>query len=183
MAIDVGVVEQHIGDMICHDAVDLLGHAPVERAESRFHVCNRHVELHRSKCCGKGRCRVAVHDDDVGGLEEDGVLDANEHLSSHLGVAAAVDIEVDSRWIEAELSEEQIRHVRVEVLPCVHDRLVDPHTLERVGHDSSLDELRAGANNGETVHGDLAGELGLHTRLSASDSGLDAATVVGGIGQ
>ena len=70
------------------DAVELLGHRPVERAQARLDVGDRHAELRGRERAGERRVRVAVDEHPVRLLLEHGALDPGQHARGLLGVRA-----------------------------------------------------------------------------------------------
>ena len=62
--------EEQCGAVVAHDAVDLLGHGLVERAQPRLDVDDRDVDLGGGHGTGEGGVGVAIEHDIVGLLLE-----------------------------------------------------------------------------------------------------------------
>jgi len=71
------------------------------------------------------------------------------------------------RLRDAQLFEEDVGHVVVEVLPGVHQDLVVP-LAQRATHRSGLDELRAGAHDGDDAETSTHASAAFTTRTTSS---------------
>ena len=143
--------EEQPREAVADDAVDLLGHAHVERAQARFDVRERQPELRGDERSRERRVGVAVHEHRVGAQLEGRALDADQHRRGLLGVRARADLEPDVRLDQAELLAEHARELVVVVLARVGHHEVD--MLRQLGvQRRRLDELRAGARDGEQAH-------------------------------
>ena len=65
--------------LIGHDPIDLLGHAPVERSQAGFDVRDRHVQLRGRERAGERRVGVAVDQHPVRPFSAIAVFDADQH--------------------------------------------------------------------------------------------------------
>jgi hypothetical protein len=112
--------EEHVGDRVGQDAVDLLRHGAVEAAQAGLDVHQRHLELGRHQPAGDGRVHVA---DDEHGVRPLFQHDRLETLHDHRGlggVGAAADLEVDVGPGDVQVVEERLAHLVVVVLAGMH---------------------------------------------------------------
>ena len=72
--------------MVRDDAIDLLGHPPVEAAQAGFHVHNRQLQLGSGESRGECRVRVAVREQDVRALIDQRGLELLEHAPGLLAM-------------------------------------------------------------------------------------------------
>src|SRR5436309_14695608 len=72
--------------MIRQNSVDLLRHSHIERSKSRLHMCNWNMKL--GGCEGASKCRISIpqHDDPIGHLVKQQILQCSEHRTSLLAV-------------------------------------------------------------------------------------------------
>ena len=148
---DVGGTEEQAREPVADDAVDLLGHAHVERAQTGLDVRERQAQLGGDERAGKRRVRVAVDEHGVRADVERGALDADEHRRGLLGVRRRADAELHVRVAQPELLSEHARERVIVVLSRVGDDELD--LLHELGvQRGRLDELRPGAGDGEQAH-------------------------------
>ena len=143
---------QEIRDRIRDQPIDLLGHAAVAAAQASLQVHDRDPQLGADHGTGGGRVDVAHHHDGVraGALADD--LVGHHRAPGLLGMRAAADFEVVRRFGQAQVPEEGVRHVRVVVLPGVHDGGLAPAFAgEGVVEGGHLHEI--GAGRGDQVDG------------------------------
>ncbi len=142
--------EQQRRQVVGHHAVDLLGHAAVERAQARLDVGDRHVQLGRGERSGQRGVRVAVDEHPSGArrpatcsiasIDAAGLLRRAGRRRSP-GCTAAAGYRSSSK--------KTLRHVGVVVLPGVDDRSSMPRCRSARLTTSRLDELRPGADDGD----------------------------------
>ena len=70
-------------------------HGPVERAQPRLQVGDRHVELDGGQRPGQRRVRVPVDEDPVGAAVRDDLVQGGEHGADLRAVRARADAQVD----------------------------------------------------------------------------------------
>lgn len=156
--------EQQVGGMVGQHPVDFLGHPPIEGAQARFHVRQGDMQFDRRQGAGEGGVGIAMDQDPVRPFVQEARLDGLQHAPGHGAVVEAGDAQVVSRLGDVELLEEDVRHVGIEVLAGVDDDLVDRLALAGrlhlgiMGADGAadgcgLDELGAGADDGQKLHG------------------------------
>ena len=120
------VGEQEVGQPVGEDAVDLLGHRPVERAQAGLDVRNRDAELGCRERAGERRVDVATDAHEVGALARAGRA---RRPRARCAVCAPcgprADAEEDVGLGELEVRQQLGRHARVVVLPGVDDPLGD----------------------------------------------------------
>lgn len=121
----VGRGEEYCREPVADDAVHLLGHRHVERAQAGLDVVHRHVEFAGGHGAGERRVGVAVEYHAVEMLRQQHILDAGDHLGGLLAVPPRPHVQVVIRVRDAELVEEHLRHVGVVVLPRVQYPLLD----------------------------------------------------------
>ena len=144
----VGRAEEQARDVIGEHAVDLFGHAPVERAQTRFDVGDRHVQLGRGERSGQCRVRVAVDQHDLGSHLDDGGGDARQHGRRLAGVTVGAHPELDVGSRQVELVVEDAGQLTIVMLAGVEQHLAG-HRAHRARHDRRLDVLRPIADDGE----------------------------------
>ncbi len=140
--------EQQRRDAVDDDSVPLLGHVDVAAAQARLDVRDGDAGL--DACFGTRARRVRVAEDDhpVRPLRLDRLADQRPHRVRVRGV----QVEEVPRLAEAQLVEEDLRHLGVPVLARVQDDLLDSRVPQRQGKRSRLDELRAVADDREDLH-------------------------------
>ena len=139
---------EDVGDRVGDDAVDLLGHGAVERAQPRLQVRRLHPQLHRRERAGDRRVHVPHHHDQIRPMLHQELLVGDHHLPGLLGVRAAAHPQVEMRLGQHEVPEEGVRHVEVVVLAGVHDDRLGPvRLLERVVERRDLHEVRPGGGD------------------------------------
>jgi hypothetical protein len=112
---------EQVADGIGHQAVDLFRHASVAASQPRLEVHDRDPELRPDERAGGGSIDVPRDHDGGRALALAHRFVGDHGASGLLGVRAAADFEGVSRLGQAQVAEEGIRHVRVVVLPGVHD--------------------------------------------------------------
>ena len=118
--------EQPPREMVGHDPVDLLGHAPVEASEPRLDVRDRDAQLGRRQRPDQRGVRVAVHEHGVRPFRDQDRLQALQHPGRLLRVRATADAQRVVRSREVQLREEGPGHRLVPVLAGVHEHLAVP---------------------------------------------------------
>ena len=144
--------KRSVGEVVDQHPVQLLGHRSVERAKSGLHVRHRDTQLGRREPARERRVGVPVHEDGVGSLRQDRLLDAGQHPARLLRVRSRSDLEPVVGVAQLELVEEDLRELRVVVLTRVEDNLVDL-VSKCEGQGSRLDELRPVSDDGKDFHG------------------------------
>ena len=159
------VREQHVRQAVGEDAVDLLRHAPVERAQPGLEVGDGDAHLRRGERAGERGVHVAGDEHDVGlGVDQD-LLERRQHLGRLHAVGAGADAEEDVDLGELQVGQDLVGHPAVVVLAGVDDDLAERlPALERGDDGRHLDEVRARADDvddGRPAVGDPAvGRLG-----------------------
>ena len=139
-------------EMVGDDAIDLLGHRPVEGAQSRFDVAEGNPLLGGDERDRRRGVHVASDEDDVGPVLAADLLERRHDPGGLAGVRVGADFEVDVGPRHAELIEEDARHVFVVVLTGVHEEVRDP-PLEDLLHDGRhLHEVRPSADDAQDLH-------------------------------
>ena len=148
----VGRREQQAGDVVGENAVGLLRHRPVERAQARLDVRDRNAELDGRERPSQRRVGVAVDQQPARLLLQQHLLDGLEHAPGHRAVRQAADAELVARLRDAHLPEKHLRHQVVVVLAGMHQDFLDAALRERARHRRRLDELRPRADHGDDFH-------------------------------
>jgi hypothetical protein len=142
------VREEDVGQPVGEDAVDLLGHRPVERAQPGLDVRDRDAELGGREGDGERRVDVTAHAHQIGLLLEQHALERLERPRSLHAVRPGADTEEDVGLGELEVRQHLRRHPLVVVLPGMDDALRDvAAVLERGDDRRHLHEVRARAND------------------------------------
>jgi hypothetical protein len=145
--------EEQVADRVREDPVDLLGHAAVEAAQAGLDVHQRDAQLHGDQAAGDRAVHVAHHEHGVRPVLEQHRLEALHDLGRLHRVRAAADAEVQVRLRDSELPEEQIAHVRVVVLPRVHEQRFDfGARCEGLHQGGYLHQVRARADHVHDLH-------------------------------
>ena len=125
------VREEEVCESVGENAVDLLGHRPVARAQAGLDVRDGDLELRRRQRAGQGGVHVAAHDHEVRLLLEEHPLDLDERAPGLLGMAAGTDPEVTVGRREAEIGEHRVRERGIVVLSRMHDELPQARALRK----------------------------------------------------
>ena len=112
--------------VVRHDAIDLLRHPAIERAQPGLDVRDRHVHLGRHERRRQRRIRVAVDDHRVGRDVAERALQRDQHPAGLLGAGPTADPQRHVRRPQPELAEEAAGHRLVPVLPGIDEDLVVP---------------------------------------------------------
>ncbi len=144
--------EQPRGDGVDREAVDLLGHRPVEGSQARFDVRDRYPAFRRHQRARERRVDVADDDDLVGGIGLQPLVEAGHHPSGLHRVVRRADFEVDVGRTQAEVGEQRFRHRPVVVLPGVHEHRVDAGAREALEQGRDLHEVRPRSRDHDRPH-------------------------------
>lgn len=135
------------GDAVDDDPVDLLGHRPIERSQSRFEVGDRDAELGRDDGAGGGGVDVADDDDGVGRVRIDPLFEGDHDAGGLYRMAAGADAQVGVGLADVEVGEEAVGHGGVVVLAGVDQRDVLIAGREGVQQWRDLHEVRPGGGD------------------------------------
>lgn len=150
--------EQPLGDAVGQDAVDLLRHCHVEAAQARFDVRHRDVQLGGGQRACQGGVGVAIDQHHIGLFLQQHFFNGFQHAPGHRAMGAAMDVQKIIGLVHAQLGKKHVGHVGVKVLAGVHQHLSQTRCCGNgVANHAGLDELWAGAQDGEDFHG--GGEL------------------------
>jgi hypothetical protein len=153
----LGRREQPVRHVVGEHAVDFFWHAAVERPQAGLDMRDRDVQFGCRQRAGKRGVGVTVQQHGVRLLGHQHLFDAGQLRARHRAVRAAAHAEVPDGRGNAELAEEHLGHVVVEVLAGVQQALVHARlSRERCAHGRGLDELRTGTDDGDQVHGRCA---------------------------
>ncbi len=148
--------EVQIGQEVTDDAVDLLGHRAVERAQPGLDVGARHAELGRHEARRERAVDVAVEDSERRRVGRPFALQADHGRRGLLAVRPRADGEVHVRRRDLEIAEEHIGHQLVVVLAGVDDPLGYAALAQGPDDRCRLDEIRASADDVGEVSGHRA---------------------------
>jgi hypothetical protein len=144
--------EQQVADGVGEDAVDLLGHRPIEAAQARLDVDERDPEL-RSHQTARDRAVHVANDHHGAGIAVacHGLERLHDLGGLHGGAAAHAQVQI--RLGNAQLPEEQVAHVVVVVLAGVHEDRLDPRDVGVGLHQGSdLHQVGPGPDDVEDPH-------------------------------
>ena len=112
--------------MIAHDAVDLLRHGHVERAQPRLDVYDGNMQLGGSQGTGQRGICVAEKHHGIERFVYEHILDARHHARRLCPVPAGADVQIVVRGRYAQFLEENGGHVGIVVLTRVQYFLFHP---------------------------------------------------------
>jgi len=112
--------------MVGEHAVVLLGHAPVERAQSRLEVCHGKVYFDGCHRGGKRGVGVPVNQNLVRHVLKKDRFQLRHHGARLLTVGPRANTQVDIGMGNAKVAEEGVAHHVVVVLARVHNHVVRP---------------------------------------------------------
>ena len=139
------VREQDVGEAVGEDAVDLLGHVPVARAQPGLEVGDRDVSFAAASAQASVELTSPATTTSAGRSSSRMLLEGDQDLAGLLAVAAGADAQRVVGGREAEILEDLLRHPAVVVLAGVDDHLArgaaPAQRLDQRGH---LHEVRAG---------------------------------------
>lgn len=145
--------QEDVGEAVRHEPVDLLGHREVARAEPGLDVRDGNARLRGNEGRRERGVHVSHDDDDVRALFPEHLLELHHHGGGLLRLRSAPDLEVAVGPREAELLEEDPRHLLVVVLARVHEPLHDARAARQRLHDGrDLHEVRPCADDVEDLH-------------------------------
>jgi hypothetical protein len=157
-AFAIEVLRRHLGgteeerrELVGQHAVDLLGHAPVERAQPGLDVGHRDPQLGRRQGRCKGAVGVPVDQHPLGLHLAQDALDADQDPPGLLGVGAGAGLEPQVGLGQPELVVEHLGQLVVVVLAGVQRYQLDP-ALQRGVERRGLDELGPVAGDREEPH-------------------------------
>ncbi len=137
--------------MVGDSTVDLLRHRAVVATQSGLDVGERQAKLRGRQRPGERRVSIAKDDDPVWRLSDQYRFQLLEHLPGLLAMRAGADAQMVIGLRQIEFLEENVGERRVVVLARVHQHLIAPASqLSTEG--GSLDELGAGADDGDDFH-------------------------------
>ena len=105
------------------DTVQLFRHGLVEAAQSRLEVCDGDLQLRRGERSRERRVDIAGHEQDVGPLGEQDLLDPLQGARGLGAVRARADTEHVVGLGHAERLDEDLGHLAVVVLARVHEHV------------------------------------------------------------
>ena len=144
--------EEDGGELVADDAVHLLRHGHVERAEAGFHMEDRDMDLGSSHRTGQGGIGIPVQENTVKPFRQQHLFDSLDHAGRLDPMAPGADAQVVIRLRNAQFVEEDLGHVRIVMLPGMEDPFLDlvgklfPHGA---GDRGRLDDLRPRPDDGE----------------------------------
>ena len=137
----LGRAQQQAREVVGEDAVELLGHAPVEAAHAGLDVSHRQRGLGGGQAAGERRVRVSIDENGLGSVVLEHRGQGAEHGGGLGRVRPTAQAQLDLRPGNVELAHEDARQLVVVVLAGVDEQLVV--LLPQMYRDSRrLDELR-----------------------------------------
>src|SRR5690606_10509819 len=104
---------EYVGNGVCDESVDFLGHSPVTTSQTGFEVDDRDPQLGANHGARGGGIDVANYDDPVRSLLHADLFISDHNAAGLFSMGAAAHAEVKLGWREGEIPEEGIRHVEV----------------------------------------------------------------------
>src|SRR6266700_967486 len=111
---------EHVADLVGEQAIDLLGHRPIEAPQARLDMYYRDALLDGHQAARQRGIDVSDHDYATRRRDVDHGLEAAHDLRGLLRVGAGADVEHDVRCAQLEVGKQQILHFRVVMLPGMH---------------------------------------------------------------
>ena len=143
--------QQQLTEVVSDDPVDFLGHSAIVAAQASFDMCDGDLQFGSGKGTRQRRIRVAKHEDPIRLLLQHFGFESHEHGAGLGRVASSADPQIVFGLRQAQLVEEDPRHVVVEMLPGMHEDFSMAAT-NRGGDRRELDELRSSSNDGQDLH-------------------------------
>jgi len=152
-----GRAQQHRTQPVRDEPVDFFRHVAVERAQAGLDVDDRNRKLRCGKSARQSGVRVAINENGIGLLGDEGFLDCCQHAPRHRAVAAAMNVEVTAGWRNPEFREEYLGHVGVEVLAGMDEDFLEARMgTHGARKRKGLDELRSRAEHADEANNLLA---------------------------
>src|SRR5258706_9802164 len=159
--------EQQIRELVGYEAVDLLRHSSIPRAQAGLEVRDWDAKLGTDQSRSHRRVHIAIDHDPVGVPLEHDRFETQHHLRRLLRLTARPDGEVHIRFRHLQLAEKHVRHARVIVLTSMYQGLAKQRLAKRslanIGtlpkspkNRGRLHEIWAGAYNVKDMHGEGA---------------------------
>ena len=151
--------EQVLGQVIGEDAVDLLRHGAIVRAQAGFDVAHLDAELVRGHGARQHRVRVALHQQDVGPLPLEDRLHAEHDRADLVRLAARAHLQVDVGLRQLQLPEEHAVELERVMLAGVDQHVRHLARAARADHGRHLHDLGPGADGDRDPHRDPPARL------------------------
>lgn len=145
----LGGCEEQSGDVVCEDAIDFLGHAAIEGAETGFNVSDGNVKFCGGEGSGESGVGIAIDEDEIGLILRENLLDGFEHFAGLRAVGAGTDAEIVIGRGDLQLFEKDAGHVVVVMLAGVDKDFLDAGGAECSADHGCFDELRARSDDGD----------------------------------
>ena len=151
--------EKVIGNMVGEDAVDLLRHAAVVRAQPGFHVADLDTQLGGRQGPGQDAVGIPLDDHDGRIFFPENLLGADEYFTRLFGVGAGTGIDIILRRGKDQLLEEDLVQLVGIVLAGMQHEEIRLFSLQNLYQWGQFYNLRSGAeDNGNFHRADLSPE-------------------------
>ena len=145
--------EQKLGDLVGQNAVNLFRHRAVERPQARFHMGHWYQQFSTNHGRRHSRVHITINHHEVCGSSDEDRLERGHNGSRLRRVAARAHFQIDLGPGDAQLVEENGRHVGVEMLPGVYQYLPgDSGFGERRRDRRHLHEIRPRSDDVHNLH-------------------------------
>lgn len=147
-----GFGREEQGRVVVRDhPVQFLGHAPVEASKSRLHMNDVRPGRHAGHGAGRRGRDVADDEDRIRFPFAEHWDERPDDLPGLRDAVARTDAEIEIGVRDAELAEEHVGHLRVEMLARMHQRRRNAARLQRCMERRDLDEIRTRADEKDDV--------------------------------
>ena len=146
----LGGREEIVGEAVRHHAVDFLGHSQVPRPDARLDMTHFRAQFFSHDGTRHGGSNIAHHQDQVGRMRPQVLLEGHHDSGRLLGLRAAAATQIDIRLGDVEFLEKRLAHLPIVVLTRMHETILDflshpLRPLDRMNQRRNLHEIRARA--------------------------------------
>ena len=143
--------EKPARETVGHQAIDLLGHLPVEAAQAGLDVRDGDAQLHGSEGSRQRGVRIAIDQHGVGPFGDQDWLEARKHCGGLNSMRATADAQAPVWPRQAQLAEEHPGQLFVPMLAGVHEQVLVARA-QRGQQGRGLDQLGTSPDDADDAH-------------------------------